>query len=39
MIIVAMGQQTLGLEDTRVWSPSLLYFLRCNPRLALYRCA
>jgi len=39
MIIAAMGQQIPGLKDTRLRSPSLLYFLRYKPRLAPYHRA
>jgi len=42
MIIAVMGQQTLGLEDTRIWGLALVYFVPytvCKPRLALYHHA
>jgi len=39
MIIAAMDQQMLGLEQTRVSSLTLLDFLCYKPQLALYCCA
>jgi len=39
MIIAATGQLALGLEDTRVSSLALLYFLRYKPKLTLHRRA
>ena len=36
VIIAAMGQQTLGLEDTRASSLALLNFLSYKLRLAQY---